>query len=241
MDYIPRLCNPAADRKRARRRWSRILMAALVIAIVMIPGGIRSVQVHAAGTDAGSPGTGVITLRFTIEDAPVSGAAFTCRRAGSYSDFPEVRRGTAEQVLKKIKEEEKANGGRSSRLFLSGTTDSDGRLKFEGLPEGVYVIEGDDILTGRYIYRPQTFLMSSRDPETEEEVTAQIKYERIGKDPEKPVPTDDNNIKPAKTGGKLPQTGLDWTIIRFLTGTGLLLIAAGTGMHRKAIHTRQKS
>ena len=276
----------------------RILLVILLLAFLIFPcmAGVNCTAVHAAenqtdGSDDASAEEGasaalvsdlpvanaadaqdnhVIALRFTVENEPVSGAGFTCIWAGNYSDFPEVRKGTAEKVLQEIAAEEAKGKAMSSeasgpsgaaagtqtaaagtptgtagenglssdkrsglstggRIRLTGKTDGNGELQFTGLPEGVYVIKGEDVLLNDSIYSPQPFLMSARDPETEEPVTAQIKYERTGRDTEKPA--GENNSKTInKISHKLPQTGLPWNRIRLMCAAGLLLIAAGTAL-----------
>ena len=195
--------------------------------------------VSAFPCSASTPDGLAVSLRFTIENAPVAGASFICRRAGSYSDFPEVRQGTAEQVLKEIAAEEAKAGSTpgeapGDRICQTGKTGKNGELQFSGLPEGVYVIEGEDVLLNNYIYTPQPFLISARDPDTEEPVIAQIKYERTGKDSEKPDPNPPRSTI-AKPGKKLPQTGLQWNLVRLVSGAGLLLILLGTVLRASGI------
>lgn len=191
-------------------------------------------------SDGSIPTNRVITLRFTIEDTPVEGASFACRRAGDIDDFREIDADTVEQVLRQIGQDDGTSdssvpesGSRYDIFSVSGVTDESGELTFRDLPEGVFIITGDDITTDSYVYMPQAFLMSSRDPETEEPLTAQVKYERSGGDPEQSQPADSSSKKTVSEEKKLPQTGLLWLPVRLLCAAGLSLIAAGKRLSRK--------
>lgn len=144
-------------------RMQRILasLLCLLLAAAVIPG----VMAQAAAAPCS------LTIEYLDESRPISGAAFRVWYAAALEPHGEYAPADAfagsgaqmyNQMTNKAWEDAaKALSDWAAKKQLkadyTGTTDADGKLAFSALEEGVYLVEGDPLAVGEYIYTPQTF------------------------------------------------------------------------------------